>query len=164
MTIETDIALIARQEEALCFDRFDEDEAFRLGCLLREAARQRRAPAAIDIRTPLRTLFFTALPGSSPDNADWIRRKSNLVLRTHRSSYGFGRELERKGRALGPEIGLPLSDYAAHGGGFPIQVRGAGVVACLTVSGLPQREDHRLAVDGIARHLGLDPADFDIGA
>ena len=42
--------------------------------------------------------------------------------------------------------GLDMADYADHGGAVPIRVAGTGVVACLTVSGLPQVEDHRLAV------------------
>lgn len=162
MTIEQDIAAIAAQEETLRFDRFDEDAAFRLGCLIREEAARRASPCAIDIRSPTRILFATTMPGTTPDNTDWIRRKSNLVLRVHRSSYGYGRELEKKGRALGPEIGIAPADFAAHGGGFPIHVRGAGVVACLTVSGLPQREDHRLAAWGICRALGLDPEKYDL--
>lgn len=164
MSLDDDIAAIAAQEAALQLDRFDEDAAFRLGCLIREEAARRATPCAIDIRTPARILFAATMPGTAPDNADWIRRKSNLVLRVHRSSYGFGRELERKGRSLGPELGLPLADYASHGGGFPIHVRGSGIVACLTVSGLPQREDHRLAAWGLCRLLGVDPAEHDLPA
>lgn len=164
MTREDDIAAIARQEADLQFDRFDEDTAFHLGCLAREEGARRMAPIAIDIRTPSRVLFAATLPGSTPDNADWIRRKAALVLRVHRSSYGFGRELEIRGRALGDEIGLPPRDYAAHGGGFPIRVKGAGVVACLTISGLPQREDHRLAVWALCAALGHNPAAYDLTA
>ncbi len=162
MSLDADIAAIAAQEAALVFDSFDEDAAFRLGCLIREEAARRAAPVAIDIRTAARILFATTLPGSSADNADWIRRKSALVLRTHRSSYGFGRELAQKGGTLGAEIGLPPTDYAAHGGGFPIRLHGTGVIACLTISGLPQREDHRLATWGICRALGFEPAAHDL--
>jgi uncharacterized protein (UPF0303 family) len=164
MPLEDDIAAILAQEDALRLDSFDEDDAHRLGCLTRDEATRRGTPCAIDIRTAARVLFTTTMPATAPDNADWIRRKSNLVLRVQRSSYGFGRKLEAAGEALGPERGLPLADYAAHGGGFPIHVRGTGVVACLTVSGLPQREDHRLATWGICRFLGLDPAAHDLPA
>lgn len=164
MSLENDIAAIAAQEAALTFESFDEDTAFALGCLIRDEAARRATPCAIDIRTAARPLFAATMPGTAPDNAEWIRRKSNLVLRTHRSSYGFGRDLEAKGKALGGDSGLAPADYASHGGGFPIRVRGTGVVACLTVSGLPQREDHRLAVWGICTILGLDPASHDLPA
>jgi uncharacterized protein (UPF0303 family) len=40
--------------------------------------------------------------------------------------------------------------YAAHGGSFPIYVRGTGPVATVTVSGLPQKADHDLVVEALA--------------
>lgn len=162
MSLEDDIAAIARQEADLRFDRFDEDVAFGLGCLAREEGFRRHAPVVIDIRTPLRVLFAATLPGSTPDNGEWVRRKSNLVFRKEQSSYAVGRELEQKGRQLGDAIGLPDADFAAHGGAFPIRVKAAGMVACLTISGLPQREDHRMAVWAMCTALGLNPQTYDL--
>jgi uncharacterized protein (UPF0303 family) len=51
---------------------------------------------------------------------------------------------------------MPVSDYAGHGGCFPIRVTGTGVVAAVTVSGLPQRADHELAVEALCAELGHD--------
>jgi uncharacterized protein (UPF0303 family) len=52
---------------------------------------------------------------------------------------------------------LDVADYALAGGGFPINVAGAGVIGTAIVSGLPQREDHNLVVRAIAEHLSQDP-------
>ena len=41
----------------------------------------------------------------------------------------------------------------AAGGAFPIRVRGVGLVGTVTVSGLPQLEDHRLVVTTLERFL-----------
>jgi uncharacterized protein (UPF0303 family) len=41
--------------------------------------------------------------------------------------------------------------FAWDGGSFPIAVAGTGVIGTLTVSGLPDIEDHALAVEGLRR-------------
>ncbi|MBV8898806.1 MAG: heme-degrading domain-containing protein, partial [Verrucomicrobia bacterium] len=111
---------------------------------------------AIEVRRFGQQLFFTALTGATPDNAEWIRRKANTVQRFHRSSYAIGLDLRQKNSNLADKYGLPMSDYAAHGGSFPLNVAGAGVIGSLTVSGLPQREDHELVVEALCAHLGRD--------
>ena len=128
---EDDLDAIATQERELCFPRFDEEMAWSVGSRLRTMAVARRAVAVIDIRRFGQPLFYCALPGTSPDNAEWVRRKSNLVARFHRSSYGLGIEL---GAHLFEKYALPVSDYAAHGGSFPICVQGSGVIGSITVS------------------------------
>jgi uncharacterized protein (UPF0303 family) len=150
---EDDLAAIAVQERELHFSRFDVDAAWRLGSRLHELAVSRKLVLAIDVRRFGQPLFYAALAGSTPDNAEWIRRKSNLVARFHRSSYAVGLDL---GASLFEKYGLPLADFAAHGGSFPIRVHGAGIIGCVTVSGLPQRADHELAVEALCAELGMD--------
>jgi uncharacterized protein (UPF0303 family) len=59
-----------------------------------------------------------------------------------------------------PRRGLDNADFVLAGGGFPIRVKGAGVIGCITVSGLHERDDHQLAVDGICEELGIDKASY----
>lgn len=148
-TIDT----LAAQETKLVFDSFDELAAIALGERLVGLARAASAPVVINIRTPNRTLFHAALPGSSPDNDEWARRKSNVTLRLHRASMWVGENNRLKGRSLGPELGLDLLDYADHGGSFPIRVKGTGVVAAVTVSGLPSADDHAMIIEAVEAHL-----------
>jgi uncharacterized protein (UPF0303 family) len=54
-----------------------------------------------------------------------------------------------KNVTLHERYGLPVADYAADGGSFPLHVEGAGVVGSVTVSGLPQRADHDLVVEAV---------------
>jgi uncharacterized protein (UPF0303 family) len=154
--IPDDLARIALQEQQLQFSAFDEETAWRLGSRLRSLALDRALSLVIDIRRPAQQLFYAALPGTTPDNPEWVRRKSNVVFRFQRSSYAIGLEMEQKQSTLQDRYGLPLADYACHGGSFPIRVRGAGFLGAVTVSGLPQRDDHSLVVEALCLELGAD--------
>ena len=153
MTAAPSVEDLQRQETALVFPRFSEETAWEIGTALAAAARHATAPVVIDIRTPDRTLFHAALPGSVPDNDHWARRKSNITLRCHQSSLLVGRRLAAKGASVGSEFGLDPLDYAAHGGSFPIRVAEVGVIGAITVSGLASEEDHAMIVAAISAHL-----------
>jgi uncharacterized protein (UPF0303 family) len=155
MSPADDIARIALQERTLVFPAFNEETAWRLGSRLRTLALDRNLIVVIDVRRPAHPLFYAALPGTTPDNAEWVRRKSNVVFRFHRSSYAVGLDLEQKQSSLETR-GLPTADYASHGGSFPIRVANAGIVAAVTISGLPQRADHELVVEALCPELGHD--------
>nr|WP_067294297.1 heme-degrading domain-containing protein [Marinobacterium profundum] len=155
------ISALEQQEQALVLGGFDEDTAFAVGNALREQAAASKAPVVIDIRTANRRLYFAALPGSAPDNDEWARRKGNMALRKQCSSLLCGERLKASGQSVGPDMGLDPLDYAAHGGSFPVRVRGAGVVAVITVSGLPSRDDHELIVGVLAQYLDVQNISLD---
>lgn len=147
------ISELEQQEAQLQFARFDNDDAWALGCLLVETARERKLPIAIDIRRHGHQLFHAALPGSAPDNDAWIERKARVVDRFNAASYLVGRRLAAGGDELGAARGVDPARYAAHGGAFPIRIRDVGVVGTVTVSGLPQADDHALVIEVIERFL-----------
>jgi len=153
MTISDDLKQLALQEEVLRFASFDENAAWELGLKFRDLAETRSLPIVVDIRLTTRQLFHTALPGSTPDNPEWVRRKSNVVLRYFKSSYRVGRELAAKEDSLDLHRGVSPMDFAPHGGSFPIHVEDTGVIGAITVSGLPQRDDHNLVVEVLATFL-----------
>jgi uncharacterized protein (UPF0303 family) len=138
---------LAAQERELRWASFDEDDAWRLGATLAEHARGLDLPVAVDVRRGDHHLFHAALPGSSPDNDAWLVRKARVVARFHKSSLHVGQLCRDAGRSLEEMFLVPGTDYAAHGGAFPITVTGIGVIGCVAVSGLPQLEDHALVVE-----------------
>jgi uncharacterized protein (UPF0303 family) len=154
--IGEDLAVIAAQERELQFPRLDEEVAWKLGQRLRELALARKFGVVLDVRRFGQPLFYCALPGTTPDNPEWVRRKSNVVARFHRSSYAIGLELQQSGGTIATKYGLSEADYAVHGGAFPIRVPAAGVVGSVTVSGVPQRSDHELVVEALCAELGRD--------
>ncbi|MER7971798.1 heme-degrading domain-containing protein [Streptomyces sp. NPDC096080] len=148
------VAELESQERRLVFDRFTHEDAWALGSLLVELARERRAPVVIDIHRSGQQLFHAALPGSAPDNDAWIARKRRVVERYQSASYLVGSRFREKGTTFEESSRLDPDRYAAHGGSFPITVTGAGVVGAVTVSGLPQVEDHRFVVAALEEFLG----------
>ena len=154
MTIPDDIALVKRQEGELVLSSFDEAVAFSLGSAIRERALRDDLALIVDVRTWDRQMFFAATAGTSADNSEWVRRKINTVRRFQRASYRM--VLERGEAPLAPQWGADPADYVIAGGGFPLRVNGAGIIGCLTVSGLPGRRDHGVVVDALCDHLGLD--------
>lgn len=149
-----DLERIAFQERELILPRLDADIAWQLGQHLREMAQERQLAVVIDIRRFGQPLFYAAMNGTTPDNVEWVRRKSNVVARFHRSSYAVGLREKQKGQTLYESQGLPLEEYATHGGSFPLTVSGAGVVGSATVSGMPMREDHELVIEALCAVLG----------
>ena len=134
------------QETRLVFDHFDDDVAWSLGVALRDAATAAGLPVAISIRRNGQRLFHAALAGSSADNDAWLARKSAVVDRYGRSSLRVGEQFRVHGGTFDHDSRLDAATYAAHGGAFPIIVRGTGCVGTVAVSGLPEVEDHQFLV------------------
>lgn len=162
LNLERELECLEKQEELLQFDRFDNSTAWELGLALKEMCEKTQVAVTIEIRLCRETVFFYAMPGTSPNNSDWARRKRNTVELMQLSSYAVGLSLERDGEALVSKVGLPLRDFASHGGSFPIRVRGIGCVGVATISGLPQRDDHCYVTNVIAAMLGLSLNEFSL--
>ena len=163
MGLNEDLEQVALQERELRLPRFDAQTAWDLGSRLRAMALERRLMLVIDVRRFGQQLFYSALDGTTPDNGEWVRRKTNVVARFHHSTYWVGLTQKSKGTNLDDRYGLPVADYAADGGCFPLAVEGAGIVGCVTVSGLPQRDDHNLVVEALCAMLGRDFSALGLG-
>lgn len=144
---------LLEEEQELQFTSFNEDTAWQMGRQLVELARSRHLPVTIDIMLGIHQLFHASLRGTSADNDEWVKRKVRLVYRFGHSSFYMGQLLKSKGKTIEQSYLLSESEYAPHGGCFPIVVKGTGMVGTVTVSGLPQEEDHKLVVEAIRLYL-----------
>lgn len=147
------IAEVELQERELVFSRFTYEDAWELGCILVRLARERELPVALDIRRGEQQLFHAALPGTAAHNDVWIGRKTATVREFGISSFLAGLRARIGGNVFEDAPWIDPTRLAGHGGAFPITVDGVGVVGTVTVSGLPQREDHELAVEAIREFL-----------
>lgn len=153
--IDHDLELIADQERLLRFEHLDEDVTWALGNSIRDAALAKGVAVAIEIRLARETVFFCCMRGTVPAHADWARRKRNAVELLRQSSYAIGLEAKRDGSSPIDKMALSPRDHVAHGGSFPLRLRGGQCVGVVTVSGLPQRADHILVVDVLAAFCGV---------
>jgi len=157
--LQADIAKLIEQERRLQLPKLDADIAWTLGSQLRDTALARQAAVTIEIRIGAETVFFHAMRGTAPANADWARRKRNLSELLDQSSYLIGRELALEGNTIENKMGLATRDYAAHGGSVPLRVNGTRF-GTVTVSGLPQREDHLMVIEQLAPLAGVPLAEI----
>jgi uncharacterized protein (UPF0303 family) len=147
---------LLQQEQELQFPKFNEETAWQIGSRLVEKCAREGLPVTIDIMRGEQQVFHASLAGTSADNDEWIKRKVRVVYRFGHSSFYMGQLLKSKGKSIEEMYLIPESHYATHGGCFPIIVRGTGMVGAITVSGLPQEDDHKLVVQAIRDYLSKD--------
>src|SRR3569833_2714804 len=115
MASSADLARVIHQEAELRLPKFDYEDAWHLGTLIRDLAIARKHSLVIDIRRfgqPIQPLFYAALAGTTPDNSRWVQRKANVVARFHRSSYQLGLYLVQSNISFREKYSLDDADYA----------------------------------------------------
>jgi uncharacterized protein (UPF0303 family) len=147
---------LLQEEQELQFTSFNEHTAWKIGSQLVERAANAELSVTIDITRGNHQLFHASLPGTSADNDEWVKRKVRLVYRFGHSSFYMGQLLKSKGKRIEEAYLVSESEYAAHGGCFPVIVKGTGIIGTITVSGLPQEEDHKLVVQTIRDFLAQE--------
>ncbi|VXC34396.1 heme-degrading domain-containing protein [Massilia sp. 9I] len=150
--------VLRRQEQLLQFDSFSNDTALEIGLKLVELARANKQVISVEIARNGQVLFAHGMTGAPADHGDWIRRKSKLVNRTGHSSFYVHTEVVQNGGDIDAIPSFDIREYAAHGGSFPVVVKGTGQVGTITVSGLPGPDDHRLVVTVLKDYLKVREA------
>jgi len=141
------------EEERLILDSLSLADAVGIGGRLLRLATDRGFPVLIEIRRLGRVAFRAALDGTTEHHDMYAAGKARVVER-----FGHSSLLERyrhiaKGTTFAEATGLDFPEFAPHGGGYPLAVRGTGVVGSAVVSGLAQEDDHRLIVEALEGHF-----------
>jgi uncharacterized protein (UPF0303 family) len=145
------LAVLLDQERTLQFDSFGFTDAWAVGSLLVELGLEREHPIAIAIAFGDQRVFHAGLPGASADNDSWLDRKFRVVRQFANSSFAVGTRFRAAERSFDTASKLDPLTHAAHGGAFPLRVRGA-LMGVVGVSGLPQRDDHDLVVEALSSY------------
>lgn len=147
------IADLTAQEARLVLGSFDHRAAWRLGTRMAERALREDASIIIDIRRPGMVLFRSALAGTTAENEAWLERKARTALHFETSTALLEARFAAQGVDLWTAGWFDTSTFAAAGGSFPVRVRGVGVVAAVTVSGLTSDEDHEFVVESLESYI-----------
>lgn len=144
--------MCAEQEEKFRFERFSRRDALNIGLKLIENAEKQAQPVAVEITVNGLVVFRYFMEGSRPESELWLARKRNAVDLMETSSLRFFAELEDAGETFADRK-LDPNEYAA-GGGFPIRLRGTGVIGSICVSGYPDHvDDHQLIINTLAEYF-----------
>lgn len=138
---------LADQAASLRLSSFTVGDAVALGSLAVQRAGQQGLGIVIMIRHTGRTVFQAAMPGSVADSDDWVVRKARTVERFGIATLAQFTRAEDRGRDFHSSYFLSPTEFAAYGGGIPIEVSSVGVVGGFYASGLPHIEDHDFLVE-----------------
>ena len=128
-------------------------EALDIGGIALVLGTERSLPISIEVHVGTWVVFHASLPGAKPEHDSWLARKARVVLATGNSTM-LERVWAQEAEVDWYEFkGLPEATHAIHGGGVPLNVKGLGHVGTLLISGLPQVEDHLLAIEVISEFL-----------
>lgn len=156
MTMDELMKVLDMQEDILQFTHFTNADAWELGTMILMEARRRGAQVGIMIRRSNGEVVFQYCDnGITPHNVELMRRKSNSVLLTERSSLQLYMAATNAPESV-KQMVLDPKEYAMLGGGFPIFVEEVGVVTTVAVSGMGQVSDHDVIVKCISKYLHID--------
>jgi len=145
------LEILKQSEELLQFKTFDQEDAYRLGTILRQIGMAGEQPVAVRIVLDDLTVYQSFPNGTTAENGWWMDRKYATVLKSRTSSLRA--LVERELYGVREDWQEDEVTHAFCGGGFPLVVDGVfrGVAI---VSGLPHLEDHALLTRGMGAYLG----------
>lgn len=151
--------ILMKQEELLQFDHFDHEVAFELGTFMVSYAKKHNITIAVSIRMNNGLIVYQHCPdGTNLLNQNWMRRKFNTVQLMERSSLLSTFTWENDGDTVATHA-LDSKDYALCGGGFPIRIKGSGVViGTIISSNLYHIADHEFIIDCLREFLNCPEA------
>jgi uncharacterized protein (UPF0303 family) len=140
------------EEQILKLPSLSNNDAIEIGQIAVTLGSQRKLPIAIEVRISEWIVFHASLEGSKPENDWWINRKVAVVMLNQHSTMFERVSAEERGVDWHKENGVTDETHAIHGGALPL-ITEDGFKGILIISGLPQVEDHLLAVEVLTEFL-----------
>ena len=144
---------LALEAKTLTLASLTQAQALEIGGIAQEFGLDRKLAIAIEVRMKEWIVFHASLPGSTPENDSWIRRKANVVNKTGHSTIYEKVLAEEQGIDWYQSTGLAEADHAVNVGGLALSVVGLGLTGVLLISGLTEVDDHLLGVEILTEYL-----------
>ncbi|MFF2018906.1 heme-degrading domain-containing protein [Paenibacillus sp. NPDC058177] len=146
---------IKEQERLLRFDRFTYDTGIEIGLKILNEAKREGQNLAVDVSICGHQIFHASLEGTTADNDEWLRKKKNTVYRFYQSSFAIQLKLKEEGKRLEDAFALSSADFTDAGGGFPIKVKGIGIIGAIVLTGTTQEDEHIRITSCLSDYLGI---------
>ena len=143
---------LLNEEQILKLPSLTNSDAIEIGQIAVTLGSQRKLPIAIEVWIDEWIVFHASLEGSKPENDWWINRKVAVVVLNQHSTMFERVSAEERGVDWHKENGVTDEAHAIHGGALPLIID-EGFKGILIISGLPQVEDHLLAVEVLTEFL-----------
>jgi uncharacterized protein (UPF0303 family) len=147
------------EEMVLRLPSLNNSDAIEIGDIATTLGNQRNLPIAIEVKIGDWVVYHASLEGSTPKNDWWINRKAAVVMLKHHSTMYERVSAEERGVDWHKENNLRDETHAIHGGALPLITK-EGFKGILIISGLPQIEDHLLAVEILTEFLARKGEDL----
>jgi uncharacterized protein (UPF0303 family) len=141
-----------QEEQILRLPSLSISDALEIGQIGTQIGINRKLPIAIEVRIGEWSVYHASLEGSKPENDWWINRKVAVVMLNQHSTMFERVSAEERGVDWHKENGVTDETHAIHGGAIPL-ITEEGFKGILIISGLPQVEDHLLAVEVLTEFL-----------
>jgi uncharacterized protein (UPF0303 family) len=140
------------EEQILKLPSLTNNDAIEIGQIAVTLGSQRKLPITIEVRISEWIVFHASLEGAKPENDWWINRKVAVVMLNQHSTMFERVSAEERGVDWHQENDVTDETHAIHGGAIPL-ITNEGFKGILIISGLPQVEDHLLAVEVLTEFL-----------
>ncbi|WP_233899751.1 heme-binding protein [Tenacibaculum piscium] len=134
-------------------ESFSNRVGLEIGMAIVDLAKERQQRVAVKIERLNYTIFLYVDDNLPADKLNWLRRKANVVRNFEESSLSVKHQLKKGKMTLNGTFALDSKEYLARGGSIPIFVKNTGMVAIVSVSGLHDKQDHAIIIDGLKKRF-----------
>ena len=148
MDVKAMLAQVAQDEQDVILTSFNNRDAWELGCLMVNMAKEQGINLTISIDMNGQKIFYYAFDSTHLNNENAVARKTRVAHVFRCCSMKVFLELQASGGSIA-DRGRDPKDYLAMGGAVPIRIKDTGMIGTVCVSGLAHPDDHKFVINAM---------------